>query len=239
MTEPTPPPDEPLPAHARAAVVLVAGVAAWAVQAGGADPEDTAPPAAASTSSPAEPSPLLTPTPTPVDPTPSGPPSPTGVQQAGRGDCEQEMRYELRGAEQTASFGEDTSFWVKGDRFVLCDVRGGVTTVHHALPLDPVEEVVTYRVSSAWTAGGKVTWVAGGVVPEGATAYDVSYTFPDGQTVPAETVAGDDGRTWWRVVHTQPGAPGAEIDVTVSYSGVQERYRLGDADVCAQATHGC
>ena len=252
MTEPTPPPDEPLPVQARAriraelleaaqaapparrwlvpgavaaAVVLVAGVAAWAVQAGGADPapDDSAPAAS-----------VLTPSARPVDPTPSGPPSPTGVHQVGRGSCSQELRNPLPGAELAATFDDHTSMWVAGDRFSLCDVRDGVTTVHWPLPTTPAERAGTYAVSTS-----NDVQVAGGVVPEGATAFEVSYTFADGETVPAETVRGPDGSTWWRVVHPLSGRAWVPIDVTVSYSGVQEHYRLGDTDVCAQANHGC
>jgi hypothetical protein len=176
----------------------------------------------------------------------SVPPEPDG--QVGRGSCEDELVDVLPGATRSADFGDGTSFWVAGGRFALCDVRGGTTTIHHPLPLAPAEEVETYRVSSVYLpAGGggfDVARVAGGVVPEGAMAYDVEYTFPDGQTVPAETVTGDDGRTWWRVVHTYPSG-GNEmkdppITVQVSYSGVRQTYRLDWAtDTCAQANHGC
>jgi hypothetical protein len=161
------------------------------------------------------------------------------VHRAGSGDCQQELENVLPGAQPAATFGDGTTFLVKGDHFVLCDVRGGVTTVHHPLPLTPDEKVDTYAVSSS-----NDVRVAGGVVPEGATAFDVTYTFPDGTSVPAETVKGEDGRTWWRVVHVY-AAKGSELDdppieVTVSYSGVQKHYQLRWAlDTCAQANHGC
>ena len=53
-----------------------------------------------------------------------------------------------------------------------------------------------------------------------------------------------DGHTWWRVVHTYVSR-GNEmkdppIEVTVSYSGVQEHYTLDWATgTCARANHGC
>lgn len=276
MSDLTPPPEEPLPDQARAriraellevaqsgtparrwlvpavaaaAVVLVVGTAAWAVQRGpgdgGAAPAGAASstPAATSTS-PSAPAKSLIPPPSvsPTDPVPSTT-GPTGVRQAGSGDCRQELRYPFPGAEMAAAFGDDTSFWVKGDRFALCDVRGGVTTVHRPLPLTPDGRVDDYRVSSAYTADGRVTRVAGGIVPDGATAFDVRYTFPDRATVRAETVQGG-GHTWWRVVHSYVSR-GNEmkqppIEVTVSYSGVRQHYTLDWAtDTCAQVNHGC
>lgn len=253
----TPPPDEPMPDQARAriraelleaaqaaprarrwlipagvaaAVVLVAAMTAWAVQAG---PDD-------STGGPA-----VAPSATPdATPTPTGPADPDdpGDHWAGHGPCAQELRHPLPKAEIAASFDEHTSFWVEGDRFALCDQRDR-TTVQQPKPLEPVDTVETYAVSSVHTASGEVTRVAGGVVPDGATAFSVEYTFPDGATVAAETVE-DGGRTWWRVVHTY-ASTGNEmkdppIEVTVSYSGVQRTYTLDwGVDTCAQANHGC
>ncbi|GAA4366137.1 hypothetical protein [Nocardioides caricicola] len=263
MRDLTPPPDEPLPDQSRAriraelleaaqqpprgrrwlvpavvaaAVVLVSALTAWAVQLG-PDDESGAPAVAPTTSAPV-------PEPTPPDPTATGPSDPDdpGDHWAGHGPCAQELRNPFPGAEQAAAFDEHTSLWVKGDRFALCDIRDR-TTVHGPRPLAPVEEIGTYAVSTIFTDSGKVTRVAGGVVPDGALAYDVAYTFPDGQTVRAETTEGG-GRTWWRVVHSYESS-GNEmkqppIEVTVSYSGVQERYVLDWAtDTCAQVNHGC
>lgn len=271
MTDLTPPPDEPMPDQSRArireellrtahegrgesrarrwlvpgvaaaAVLVVAGVAAWAVQAveGGVDGSPAV--AVASTRStdpaPSEPAARETPSPPPPD------------QRAGGGDCRAELANTLPGAELAAEFGDHTSFWVRGDRFVLCDVRDR-TTIHRALPMTPAQSAETFRVSTRFvptSRGGAfdVIRVAGGVVPEGAMAYDVEYTFPDGTVVPAETVTGADGRTWWRVVHSSSSDGGNEmsgppITVRLSLSGVQRTYRLDWAtDTCAQANHGC
>lgn len=273
----TPPPDEPLPDQARAriraelleaaqapararrwlipagvaaAIVLVAAMTAWAVQAG---PDDTTGgPAVAPTATPeVTPTPSVPPgeseDPSPsveMSPDPTGPEDPDdpGDHWAGHGPCTQELRYPLPKAELAASFDEHTSVWVEGDRFSLCDQRDR-TTVQRPKPLDPPATVDTYAVSSVYTASGEVTRVAGGVVPDGATAFSVEYTFPDGTTVPAETVEGG-GHTWWRVVHSYASA-GNEmkdppIEVTVSWSGVQETYELRwGLDTCAQANHGC
>ncbi|CAI9419934.1 hypothetical protein [Nocardioides sp. T2.26MG-1] len=272
MSDLTPPPDEPLPDRSRArirgellraaqdgatsrsrwvapavaaaAVVLVAGAGAWAVQGGGGtEGSPAAPGTSVAPSPPLIPEPGITP-PDIVTGTPNPPPS---TQQAGRGDCERELRDVLPGAELAAAFDDRTSFWVRGDQFVLCDVRG-LTTVHRPLPMTPVEGVETYRVSSKYVPAGRgafdVVRVAGGVVPDGAMAYDVEYTFPDGRTVPAETTTGEDGRTWWRVAHTYR-SDGNEmkdppITAQVSYSGVRHTYRLDwGSDTCAQANHGC
>lgn len=265
MTDLIPPPDEPMPDQARAriraelleaaqttprarrwlvpgtvaaAVLLVAGAAAWAVRTGGdTAPDDSAPPVAATSSSP-----------TPTQ-TPHGLPAPTDVgRQVGRGDCAHELENVLPGAQRAATFGDGTSFWVSGDRFVLCDARAGITTVHHPLPLDPVEQASTYDVSSVypdWPDAHPVIRVAGGIVPAGATAFDVSYTFPNGGTERDETVTDDQGRTWWRMLYAYEDPGGNEmkqspIEVTVSYSGVQMHYALRwGLDTCAQANHGC
>lgn len=267
MSDLTPPPDEPLPDQSRAriraelievaqapprlrrwlvpagvaaAVVLVVALAGWAVRLGSDD--ESGSPAVAPTSAP--PSATLLESPTPPDPTATGPEDrdDPGDHWAGHGPCAQELRNPFPGAELAASFDEHTSFWVKGDRFALCDLRDR-TTVQGPRPLEPAEGVDTYAVSSIYTASGEVTRVAGGVVPDGAMAFDVEYTFPDGETVRAETTEGG-GHTWWRVVHTYESA-GNEmkqppIEVTVSYSGVQEHYVLDWAQgTCAQVNHGC
>jgi hypothetical protein len=120
--------------------------------------------------------------------------------------------------------------------------------VHHPLPLTPSEGVATYRVSSVyppWPHSSAVIRVAGGIVPEGATAFDVSYTFPNGGTEHATKVTDDQGRTWWRMLYVYEDGGGNElrkppITVQVSYSGVQHTYRLRwGLDTCAQANHGC
>lgn len=269
MSDLTPPPDEPLPDQSRAriredllraaqdgpsttrrwlapavaaaAVVLVAGVAAWAVQGDDADPG----PAAPATSR--TPPPLPPPDVSLSSGLPDGP-TPTGAVQVGTGSCQEELTNTLPGAELAARFDQHTSFWVRGDRFVLCDVRDR-TTIHRDLPMTPTQSAETFRVSTRFERAGRgafdVVRVAGGVVPEGAMAYDVEYTFPDGSVVPAETVTGTDGRTWWRVVHSSSSDGGSEmsgppITVRLSLSGVQRTYRLDwAADTCAQANHGC
>jgi hypothetical protein len=280
MSDLTPPPDEPMPEHARAriradllaatrgsepsraarwalpgvaaaAVVLVAALAAWAVQVGGDGDSGGTPAASTPTASVAP------------DVTPSGTPSrvasektttdPDEGQQAGTNPCVDELTNVLPGADPVAAFpeadGGTTTFWVKGDRFVLCDERAGTTTVHKPLPMTPVEKVETYRVSSIFApakgGGFRAIRVAGGLVPEGYMAYDVSYTFPDGHTEQATTTMDPQGRTWWRMVYASHDDGGNEMDdapihVTVSYSGAQYSYDLQwGLDTCAQANHGC
>ncbi|WP_296605093.1 hypothetical protein [Nocardioides sp.] len=270
MSDLTPPPDEPMgdqsrariraellrtahegraesrtrrrlvPVIAAAAVLVVAGVTAWAVQAGegGVDGAPAGPLASTWSTDPTPSPPATRETPSPRPPD----------QRAGAGDCRAELANTLSGAELAARVDDHTSFWVRGDRFVLCDVRDR-TTIHRALPVTPADSVETFRVSTRYVPAGRgafdVIRVAGGAVPEGAMAYDVEYTFPDGTVVPAETVTGADGRTWWRVEHTSSSDGGNEmsgppITVRVSLSGVQRTYRLDWAsDTCAQANHGC
>ncbi|GAW51484.1 MULTISPECIES: hypothetical protein [unclassified Nocardioides] len=282
MSDLTPPPDEPMPERTRAriradllaatrdgepsraqrwllpgvaaaAVVLVVGLAAWAVQVGGDDDSAGTPVASTSTSTSGAPTGA-----TPSE-TPSRAPSAktTGNQdggdEAGTNPCVDELADVLPGADPEAAFpeadGGTTTFWVKGDRFVLCDVRAGTTTVHKPLPMTPVEQVETYRVSSIFApangGGFRAIRVAGGLVPEGFMAYDVSYTFPDGHTEQATTTMDPHGRTWWRMVYAYVDDGGNEMEqtpihVVVRYSGVQRSYDLQwGIDTCAQANHGC
>jgi len=85
------------------------------------------------------------------------------------------------------------------------------------------------------------------VVPQGLEeVFDAAYTFPDGQTEHSEVGTDASGRSWWWMVHSHDDDGGnereqPEIEVTVSYSGVQRSYTLewGPPDTCAQANHGC
>jgi hypothetical protein len=254
-----------VPASAAAAVALVAGLAYWAISPGGAEPDglpvtgggDTSGvPSASAGGATDAPANEGTSTPTPAGSTaPETLPETTSTKpveggdtvQAGAGDCRTELEYVLKGAEQVQSEA-DESFWVKGDKFSFCYQVDGSTTVTHPLPVDPQEGVATYRVASVYppTADGfRTVRFAGGVVPAGAPAFDVAYTFPDGHTEPARTVQDDSGRTWWWMVYSYDDGGGNEmkkppIEVTVSYSGVQKSYQLEwGTDTCVQANHGC
>jgi hypothetical protein len=265
MTEPTPPPERPLPDDARAriraellahahenrshaprwavpagaaaAVAVVAGLSWWAVSVGGGDTEQT-PVTGGGTSSATvlDPAETATPPPTAV--------ATSGTTQVGTRPCEDEMEYVLKGAELAFQVDPSTSFYVKGDRFVLCDVRDGTTTGHKALPLTPREGVAPYAVSTL-NEGKQTIRVAGGIVPAGALAYDVGYTFPDGHVEHAQKAADDQGRTWWWMAYAYDDGGGNElnmppIEVTVSYSGARYHYSLEyGVDTCAQANHGC
>lgn len=281
MSDLTPPPDEPMPDQARArireellrtarsgssaprwaapalaaaAVLVVAGAAAWAVQLGGGSPDSAGAPATGTSSTPSPPP--LPPPSAPMSGSQTVPPplpAPSSPQpgQVGAAPCEDEATMVLPGAEQAVSLPDGdatTSFWVTGDRFVLCDVRAGTTTVHHPLPLTPAMSVETFRVSSVYVPthnGFRSIRVAGGLVPDGAMAYDVRYTFPDGSVEVANTATDDQGRTWWVMVHAAPDSGGSEMDdppieATVSLSGVQHTFALEwGVDTCAQANHGC
>ena len=279
MTEPTPPPEQPLPEEARArmradllahahehrsatprwlvpagaaaAVALVAGLGYWAISPGGSEPNGL-PVTGDGTSN--VPSPPLTPatpaasdqgtsTPAPADGSaPAATDSPVTV---GTGSCEDELEFVLKGARVAVQVDESSAFYVKGDRFVLCDKLGGRTTVHQPLSLTPrIKDVSTYDLSSV-IDGKQVVRVAGGLVPEGSLAYDVEYTFPDGHTERAKKVSDAEGRTWWYMAYTYADPGGNEmqqpaIEVTVSLSGAQYTYPLQwGVDTCAQANHGC
>src|SRR4051794_27413394 len=120
MNDLTPPPDEPLPGQTRSrlraelleaaqappparrwlipgavavAVVLVVGLAAWAVQAGNGTQPDTSAPPVAATSTSAAPTPVESPS-----TLPSESPSRSAGHQAGRGSCADELVDVLPGA---------------------------------------------------------------------------------------------------------------------------------------------
>ena len=276
MTEPTPPPERPLPDDARermradllahahdhrsssprwavpagaaAAVALVAGLGYWAINPGGTE-TDGLPVTGGGTSSAtptpsASPTPVGTATPTVGSSQPATPKGP-GTVQVGTRSCEEEMEYVLKGASLALQVDDTSSFWVKGEKFVLCDELDGRTTVHQALPLAPRDEVSTYAVSTDFL-DGQITRSAGGMVPPGSEeVFDVTYTFPDGHTQRATKSTDDQGRTWWRMIYTYDDGGGSElkkpeIQVTMSLSGVQRDYTLEwGMDTCAQANHGC
>lgn len=259
MSDLTPPPDEPMPDQARAriraelleaaqapsrsrrwlvpagvaaSVVLVAAVAAWAVQ--GGDGGGEVAPSTETSESPSAPTEIPSPTAPPVD------------QQVGHGSCEQELRNPFPGAEQVASIGDFVSFWVAGDQYAVCAQASERTTIHRPLPMVPAESASTYAVSTVYQEeAGKlhVVRVAGGILPDGVTG--IRYRLPTGETIPVEIVEDDQGRSWWGMGVDLAAPPGNEtksppIEVTVSYSGRQEQYTLDwGLDTCAQVNHGC
>jgi hypothetical protein len=218
-------------------------------------PVVTDPEAVPTESLPVEPVPSgQTPPAAPVTPEEGEPSATPAATEAGAGACQAELEHVLQGAQQVAAFpkedGGTTSFWVKGGRFSVCNERAGVTTVHKPLPLEPdLDDVATFRVSSVYQAptpdGYRTIRVAGGLVPDGALAFDVIYTFPDGHTEQATKVTDDQGRTWWRMAYDYADAggdemqgPPIEVEVTLSGSGFGFTLEWG-VDTCAQANHGC
>jgi hypothetical protein len=174
------------------------------------------------------------------------PTSPSTPVQVATGTCPEELPDVLPGAELAFDFpgGDDggtTSFFVKGDQFVLYDIREGTTTVQQPMPLTPQNDPTTYAVSTLDLgrhagprgAGHRTIRVGDGIVPEGAPAFDVAYTFPDGHTETATKATDDQGRTWWLMVYAYDDGGGNElnkppIEVTVSYSGaVSLRAHVG------------
>jgi hypothetical protein len=244
-----------VPASAAAAVALVAGVAFWAVNAGDSGdrglPVTGGGPAsgqAAPSASGAGPSSDGTSTPSVVGPETAYTTMPSdGGVQVGKGTCETELENVLNRADDVFDAAPDISFWVKREQFTLCHTSPDFTTVTHPLPLIATTHVEAFRVVSvpAQHAGSGDLFVAGGVVPDGVLAFAVEYTFPDGETVPAQTGTDADGRSWWWMEHTSPAHQGnvskqPEIEVTVSLSGTQKHYTLEwGIDTCAQANHGC
>ena len=249
-----------MPAGAAAAVALVAGLSYWAISPGGTE-TDGLPvtgggtsnvPSAPADDSSSEPANDGTSTPTPA----AGPetvyasegtmpPDSDDAVQVGTRSCEVEMENVLKGATLALQVDDTSSFWVKGEKFVLCDELDERTTVHRALPLAPRDEVATYAVSTDLLKG-QIIRSAGGIVPPGSEeVFDVAYTFPDGHTEHATKSTDDQGRTWWRMAYTYDDGGGNELDkpeitVTMSLSGVQKEYTLAwGEDTCAQANHGC
>jgi len=284
MTEPTPPPDEPIPDQTRArireelmaatrapsagpgrwgvlagvaaSIVLVAGVTAWAVGLGdeSSAPELEGPATSTSGTSSATPSATSSVDPAPSETATSSPPSDDAstTTESPSVECEPELKFVLKGAElalEVPGGDGNTSFWVRDQQFALCDIRAGMVTVHKPLPLEPdLDDPATFRVSTVFRpteAGFETIRVAGGVVPEGAPAFDVEYTFPDGHTEKATTATDEQGRTWWRMVYAYDAGGGNEmqkppIEVAVTLSGSAFGFTLDWAtDTCAQANHGC
>jgi hypothetical protein len=231
-----------VPTLAAAAVLVVVGVAGWAVRAGTGDN--------------GAPAGVSTPTGPPGadwsmgwtdDPEPS---EPSGKATLNLSACVDPMGQVLAGARQAVAFpaddvGGETTMWVAGESYALCDVRAGVTIVHKPVSMVGADGIAPYQVSSIYprTAEGfRTVQVGGGLVPDGAMAFDVSYTFPDGHTERATTTTDDQGRTWWRMVYSYAGGEPdpTPIRVTVSYSGAQKEYSLKPGvDTCAQANETC
>ncbi len=249
-----------VPAGAAAAVALVAGLSYWAISPGGSEPDGlpvtggggtSSVPSAPADDSSSAPANHGTSTSMPAAPETvfesegTMPPDPDDAVQVGTRSCEVEMENVLKGATLALQLDDTSSFWVKGEKFVLCDELDERTTVHRALPLTPREELATYAVSTD-LLGGQVIRSAGGIVPQGAEeVFDVAYSFPDGHTEHATTSTDDQGRTWWRMIYSYKDGGGNEMDqpaikVTMSLSGVQNEYTLAwGEDTCAQANHGC
>ncbi len=210
------------------------------------------------------PTPTVTEVPSPTG-TPSeepagspSPPSPTET--AGEQDfapCEGEAQQVLRGAASDLMLqGPEgtTTFYVAGNRYVLCDDSGGNPTVHAPHTIDPAPPVA---VASLKVSTGIIdtvhrhyvtAFVAGGLLPAGVAT--ISYSFPDGHVQKAEVQDDDQGRTWWRMVYiardgiiTEPGTNQLDLDpitVHVTGSGGTHDFTLRWAlDTCAQVNHGC
>ena len=243
-----------VPAGAAAAVALVAGLSYWAISAGDSEPDGlpvtgdggaSSVPSQPTVEPSSVPSSEGTSTPTPAGSSAPATPKGPGTVQVGTGTCQDEMENVLAGASLALQVDDTSSFWAKGEKFVLCDELEGRTTVHRALPLTPRDDVSTYAVSTD-LLGGQVIRSAGGIVPQGSEeVFDVAYTFPDGHTEHASKATDDQGRTWWRMVYVYDDRGGSELDkpeieVTMSLSGVRKEYTLAwGMDTCAQANHGC
>jgi hypothetical protein len=242
-----------VPAGAAAAVALVAGLSYWAINPGSTEPGGL--PFTGDGTATAPPTPLMpgttspsdqgTGSPTPSDASPPATPKSPDTVQVGTRSCEEEMENVLKGASLALQVDDTSSFWVKGEKFVLCDELHGRTTIHQALPLSPRDDVSTYAVATNFL-NGHITRSAGGIVPPGLEGvFDVAYTFPDGHTERGTKSTDDQGRTWWRMIYTYDEARGSElklpeIEVAMRLSGVQKDYILGwGMETCAQANHGC
>ena len=215
-----------VPAGAAAAVAVVAGLAYWAINPGTSD-RGLPVTGGGSSSAPVTPSAsdsAAVPTPPPTSPPASSPssvpstelstPASENTVEVGTRSCEEEMEYVLKGAQLALRVDAHSAFYVKGDRFVLCDIREGVTTVQQPMPLTPRDDAATYAVSTLATGGPghRTIRVGGGLVPDGLMAFDVAYTFPDGHTERATTATDDQGRTWWRMTYTYDDGGGNELD---------------------------
>ena len=140
-----------VPAGAAAAVALVAGLSYWAISPGGSETDGLPITGGGYVERPGdarEPS-----APAAVDrghrhAEAARRAADRGPVQVGTRSCEEEMENVLKGATLALQVDDTSSFWVKGEKFVLCDELDGRTTVHRALPLTPRDEVSTYAVST-------------------------------------------------------------------------------------------
>jgi hypothetical protein len=237
---------------AAAAAALLAVVAATGLvltRTGGPDQVEPAPAASTppSASAPVTPSELPSPSATASSPAVEHKVAPCD------GEVPQVLRHAssdlaLRGPEGS------TTFYVAGNRYVLCDDSGGNPTVHAPHTIDPAPPVAlaSFEVSDTIIDadhGRYVTaFVSGGLLPAGVAS--VAYTFPDGHVQEAEVRDDDGGRTWWRMVYvarrgviTEPGTNQLDLDpitVHVTGPGGTHDFTLRWAlDTCAQVNHGC
>ncbi len=178
---------------------------------------------------------------------------------AGPKECPSNLRYVLKGAEPAVAFelpsGSPAAFYVKGDRWSLCDERAGIVTVSQPLKLDEryADQAVPFRMSMNFydPDGGQdlvASFVAGGLAPDGAEDFFdlLTYTFPDGHVAEADLVTDEQGRTWWYVEYVATEgllvAPETNytklgpIAVDLALSGVAYQVELTWLeDTCAQA----
>lgn len=125
----------------------------------------------------------------------------------------------LEGYRRTAAFAHEAgelSFWVDGDRWLVCDDVSGLTP--EAVPdvWAPPQELgadgfdprdLAYRsrvVRGPDGAVAAVHLVAGGKLM--TEMESITYTFPDGHEEEARIVAAG-GEQWWFVSHTATGGP--------------------------------
>ena len=173
--------------------------------------------------------------------------------------CEPEVRQQLEDAEEVIDFPSakgTTTYWVAGDRYVLCDDSGGKATTHRAAPLAPPDEPTAgdLRFSSKVLTMDQdqmvVAFVAGGLLPE--RVEDITYEWPGGHVETADVETDAEGRRWWRMEYTSYDGPLSDPQqnrlelgpVAVTVVGVGT---LGDETVvlefgrddCAQVNHGC
>jgi hypothetical protein len=184
-----------------------------------------------------------------VEPTPRTDPTPAGGQPwdtAASDACRGTLGARYTEAAQSPDGEGVTSFWVSGNRWVVCDVadHAAPVTIESGKQRAGFDETALALATTSLSSGDEtaVRLVAGGRLPW--PVEEIGYSFPDGHTERARFVTSEDdpGTTWWVVSYTAKQGPLADPDldpaaadlepVTISIIGATaEAFRLPWEDV--------
>ena len=194
-----------VPAGAAAAVALVAGLGFWAISPGGSETGGLPITGGGDTSSvPSSSAPLNESTVSPVEPRSRR--RPDRRREAWWGPARARTRWSnvVDGSPQLALQLDDGSVVLRQGQPVPAVRRArGPDDGPQAAAAHPAQRRrLDVRRELDLLDGHQIVRSAGGIVPAGAAAFDVQYTFPDGHTEVATTVTDDQGRSWWYMAYS-------------------------------------